>query len=232
MFGTLIESRAIPQRRTGGSLASILIHGAIISGGALAGGRAGLVAPPEPPTRHILNFVRDVAPPAPARPATSAANASVGPAPLTRAIVVPLAIPVGLPAVDLLPATGPIEFRSGPIATPAVTCEGQCGESPIIDGRQVWSGNDLMMRLLNEPVPPRYPEALRRAGVEGDVVVKFVVDTTGRIDMRSIEIMRSTHDAFAAAVRETLEKLRFAPAFSGERKIRALAVMPFHFTLR
>ena len=90
----------------------------------------------------------------------------------------------------------------------------------------------MLMRLLENPVPPRYPEAMRRAGVEGDVVVKFIVDTTGRVDMGSLEVLRSTHDAFTAAARETLAKLRFAPATTGERKTRALAVMPFHFTLR
>jgi outer membrane biosynthesis protein TonB len=50
--------------------------------------------------------------------------------------------------------------------------------------------------------------------------------------MRTIEVLRSTHSAFTTAVRETISRLRFAPATSGERKVPALAVMPFHFTLR
>ena len=232
MFGTLIESRAMPQRRTGSSFASILIHGAIISGGVLATGKHALVPPPEPPVERPVLFVRDVVPPAPAQHRPVTIDAPASPAPSTRTIVVPVTIPVGIPPVDFGPSTGPIEFRSGPIAPPSGGCESPCGASPIVDGRQVWNTSDVMMRLLADPVPPRYPEALRRAGVEGDVVVKFVVDTTGRIDMGSVEILKSTHDAFVAAVRETLAKLRFAPAFSGERKIRALAVMPFHFTLR
>jgi protein TonB len=88
-----------------------------------------------------------------------------------------------------------------------------------------------MMRLIQKPVPPRYPEALRRAGIEGDVVVRFVVDTSGRVDPRSIDVVRSTHDAFTAAVRESLAKLRFAPATVGAHKVSALAIMPFRFRL-
>lgn len=99
-------------------------------------------------------------------------------------------------------------------------------------GQALWSTSDVLMRLLADPVPPRYPEALRRAGVEGEVVVKFLVDTTGRVEMRTVEILRSTHEAFTAAVRETLTRLRFSPAVAGERKTNALAVMPFRFTLR
>ena len=99
-------------------------------------------------------------------------------------------------------------------------------------GRLVLSAGDVGMRLAEQPVPPRYPETLRRAGVEGDVVVKFVVDTTGRVDMRSVEVVSATHEAFTLAVRASLGHLRFHPSTVGERKVSALAVMPFRFTLR
>jgi periplasmic protein TonB len=89
-----------------------------------------------------------------------------------------------------------------------------------------------MMQLREPPVPPRYPEALRRAGIDGTVVVKFVVDTLGRVDMATVEVLSSSHDLFTIAVRETLAKVRFYPARVGERKVRAAAVMPFHFMLK
>jgi protein TonB len=88
------------------------------------------------------------------------------------------------------------------------------------------------MQLREQVVAPRYPERLRQAGVEGKVVVKFVVDTLGRVDPATIEIMESTHDLFTAAVRETLARLRFNPATSGSRKVRATAMMPFEFRIR
>lgn len=56
---------------------------------------------------------------------------------------------------------------------------------------------------------PRYPVALRDSGVEGRVVVTFVVDAEGRA--RDVEAQAS-HAAFAQAVREVLPRWRFQPA--------------------
>ena len=79
--------------------------------------------------------------------------------------------------------------------------------------------------------PPVYPNQLRAANVEGTVIAKFVVDTTGLADMRSFEIVRSDHDAFSAAVREGTANLRFYPAQVGGRKVKQLVQMPFSFSL-
>jgi protein TonB len=234
MFGTLIESRAVTPRRTGGSIASILIHSAIITGGVIATAKDIVTMPTPDHDTTFVPYVRTVQPPPQAPRSVTVSSASIASTPIILRLNVPTIVPVGIPPIDLTAAATPAEFRSGPVGTTGILCERDCG-GPIAtdaDGRQLWGANDLMMRLLEDPVPPRYPEVLRRAGVEGDVVVQFVVDTTGRIDMSAIQVMRSTHDAFTAAVRETLAKLRFAPATTGERKIRALAVMPFHFTLR
>jgi periplasmic protein TonB len=235
MFGTLIESRAVTPRRTGGSVASILIHSLIITGGVVATARDVIGTRAEPPIAVVVPYVRrvDPRPVDPRRPA-SVSNASAVPAPFIQRLAVPTIIPVGIPPIDMTGSVTPIDFGHGRIGTPGIFCERDCAATPATDsaGRQLWNTRDLMMRMLEEPVPPRYPESLRRAGVEGDVVVRFVVDTTGRVDMRTVEVLQSTHDAFTIAVRETLPKLRFAPATGGERTMRALAVMPFRFTLR
>jgi hypothetical protein len=46
-----------------------------------------------------------------------------------------------------------------------------------------------------------------------------------------MEVVRSTHEAFTNEVRKALEQLRFHASIVGERKVKALAVMPFRFTL-
>jgi protein TonB len=233
MVGTLIESRAVPQRRTGSSFASVAIHAAVIVAGVIATARQMVVAPLAPPQRIPLAFVR----PVDAVPVTThSAQGSVSSiaAPVLRRFTVPSIVPIGIPPVDLGAATTAQDWGHGPIMDSRITCDRDCGSGPVTDagGRAIWSTSDVLMRLLEDPVPPRYPESLRRAGVEGDVVVRFLVDTLGRVDMRTVEVMRSTHEAFTAAVRETLSKLRFSPAMAGERKSNALAVMPFRFTLR
>jgi periplasmic protein TonB len=234
MFGTLIESRAVRQRHTAGSLASILIHSAVITAGVIATARDMVTMAPESPVDPPLTFVRPMDPP----PATSrpvqVSTASVAPVPLIQRLTMPALVPVGIPPIDLTVSPTQYDVDRGPIGPSRILCDLDCSPRIVTDsaGRELWNSRDVMMRLLEEPVPPRYPESLRRAGIEGDVVVKFVVDTTGRVEMRTIEVMRSTHGAFTDAVRETLARLRFAPGAVGERKVRALAVMPFHFTLK
>jgi protein TonB len=235
MFRTLLESRAIRQRHTGGSIVSVLFHSAIITAGVIATTRDLVTSIPEPPAPRVIPYVRTVDPhPAPARRTPSLSTASLVSIPSVPRLDIPTIVPVGIPPVDLTGTPTPIDFSPGPVGKSGLLCEQDCAQSAPMDasGNQLWNARELMMRLLEEPVPPHYPESLRRAGVEGEVVVKFVVDTTGRVDMRSIEILKSTHGAFSTAVRETISRLRFAPATSGERKIPALAVMPFHFTLR
>src|SRR3990170_149518 len=55
-----------------------------------------------------------------------------------------------------------------------------------------------------EPVPgsvvPEYPDSLRNARVEGDVLVQFVVDTSGLVDSGSVRVLHSTHGMFTEVV--------------------------------
>jgi periplasmic protein TonB len=228
MFSTLIESRAVAPRRAGGSLASIIFHGAVITAGVLATARDIIPVAPVPLVTHIVHFNRPIDPQPVSNRATTSSASAVSTLPVFR-LNAPLTIPVGLPPVDL--NAGPItEYAPGPIGP--IGCQDCIVGRPHEGDQAQWSATDVMMQLREKPVPPRYPEALRRAGVEGDVVVRFLVDTTGRIDMRSVEVVDAAHDAFAAAVRETLAKMRFSPSTTGERKVPALAVMPFRFRLR
>lgn len=80
-------------------------------------------------------------------------------------------------------------------------------------------------------VPPRYPGQLRTAHIEGTVLVKFIVDTTGYADLRSFEVIKSDHEQFTAAVREGLPDMRFSPARVGGRPVKQLVQMPFSFSL-
>ena len=232
MFATLIESRAEPQRRPGSSLASILIHGAIVTGAAIATARDAMPTRPAEPLRHVV-FERPVEPPPPAtRRIASASVLPTGPV-FTQRFAIPTLIPTSIPVIDYSIAPTTPDFTAGPIGTAGITCEASCATGLSNDAdRSVWTARDITMQLREQPTPPRYPETLRRAGIEGNVIVKFVVDTTGRIDMSAIEIVSSDHELFSASVREALAKMRFSPAMVGERKVKALAIMPFRFTLR
>ena len=232
MFATLLETRAIRQRRTVSSITSILLHGVVIGGATIVTARDTVVPVPVEPPIFRVDFRHPTSPPPVDPRPRQVGSATVTPSPLTTRINVPVFVPVGIPSIDMSAST-PV-FTYDRLGTSGVICERDCATPVRTDsgGRALWTSNDLTMRLASEPVPPRYPESLRRAGVEGDVVVKFVVDTTGMVEMQTVEIVRSTHDAFTAAARETLARLRFFPSTVGERKVKALAVMPFRFTLQ
>jgi protein TonB len=63
------------------------------------------------------------------------------------------------------------------------------------------------------------------------VLIRFVVDTLGRIDVSTIQVLSSTHDQFTRAVRDVLPAFRFKPAEVGGHRVRSLAEMPFEFTV-
>lgn len=78
---------------------------------------------------------------------------------------------------------------------------------------------------------PRYPDVLRQAGVEGEVLVAFVVDENGTADTSTFKVLRSTHELFTGAVKNALPTMRFAPAEVGGRKVKQLVQQPFSFAI-
>jgi protein TonB len=78
---------------------------------------------------------------------------------------------------------------------------------------------------------PVYPERLRSAGIEGSVVLRFVVDTSGRVEPGSMRVLQADHELFASAVRTALAKHRFIPAEVSARRVRMLVEQRFDFAI-
>jgi hypothetical protein len=78
---------------------------------------------------------------------------------------------------------------------------------------------------------PSYPADLLAAGVQGSSMVRYVVDTTGRADMRTFQELRATHAGFTASVREALPLMRFTPAKIGLTRVRQLVEQEFFFKI-
>jgi TonB family protein len=79
---------------------------------------------------------------------------------------------------------------------------------------------------------PVYPEDLRRARVEGSTMFEFVVDTSGRVDLSSVAVLRSTAPQFIGAVVDALPNLRFDPMYVEGCAVPVLVQQPFDFSLR
>jgi TonB family protein len=85
--------------------------------------------------------------------------------------------------------------------------------------------------LVMTGVAPRYPDAARAEGREGQVVVKYVVLPDGSVDPNSIEVRYGTAE-FARAVIEALPRMRFRAARVGECAVAQDALQPFDFALK
>ncbi len=85
--------------------------------------------------------------------------------------------------------------------------------------------------LLPGNVVPVYPQQLRLASVEGKLLTRFVVDTTGRPIVETVRVIERSDDRFVPSVREAIPNLRFSPADVGGKKVKQLVEMPFTFTL-
>ena len=85
--------------------------------------------------------------------------------------------------------------------------------------------------LKEGSVAPRYPEDLRVAGVEGEVLAQFVVNDDGTVDVESFKVLKSSHDLFTQAVRSALGDMRYEPAKVGGRGVRQLVQSPYTFSI-
>ena len=90
---------------------------------------------------------------------------------------------------------------------------------------------DLVARLDTASAGPRYPDSLFQARTPGRVVVEFVVDTAGKVEPPTIDVLESSHPLFAQAVREALLAAHFQAAWSKGRRVRQYVQLPFSFML-
>lgn len=71
-----------------------------------------------------------------------------------------------------------------------------------------------------------YPPLLRAAGVSGQTQVKLRVTAEGTVDSGSVEILDSSHPAFAGATEQVVRVMRFRPAQAGGANVAVWAIFP------
>ena len=78
---------------------------------------------------------------------------------------------------------------------------------------------------------PVYPPELMKEGKEGGVFIRFVVDTTGRADPASVEVVRSSHILFSQSVQQAVPLMLFTPAMVGGHRVRQAVEQNFEFRI-
>ena len=59
--------------------------------------------------------------------------------------------------------------------------------------------------------------------------MEFIVEPSGRADMRTFRALESDHPLFTRAVQDALPRMRFSAAVIGGRTVPQRLVMPFKF---
>jgi len=98
--------------------------------------------------------------------------------------------------------------------------------------RQVFDLSVVQERpeLLSAPTL-EYPPKLKRARVEGRVVVQAILDTTGRVEPASLQILSTPDSGFAGPVRNYMLHARFSPARNYGQAVRVRLTQPIDFRI-
>lgn len=236
MFENLIETRAKKENRTGGTVFSIVAHVLII--GLAVEGTLHAKEALEKPKAEKVEFVeikkKDDPPPPKEPPKPPPPDVVHAPPPPKgfQILTAPIKVPDVLPDIDLSKkVTNEADFTGKGVA--GGIAKGVVGGTAPVNADQTYFEFQVEKQVAPVPgnAPPRYPDMLRSANVEGEVLAQFVVDTTGRAELSTFKVLKSSHDLFTNAVRAALSNMRFYAAEVGGRKVKQLVQMPFQFSL-
>jgi TonB family protein len=90
---------------------------------------------------------------------------------------------------------------------------------------------DEMVERYEGSAAPIYPPDLIATATEGQVDVTYVVDTIGRVDTTTIQVLESNDPRFSESVRTALGGALFRPAKRGGKAVRQLVQQRFRFQI-
>ncbi len=83
--------------------------------------------------------------------------------------------------------------------------------------------------VLRVPVSPNYPFEMRRAGISGEVLVEYIVDSNGRVSQA--QVVRSSQREFEQPAMQAVLKWQFRPGRKGGRSVNTRVQQVITFNL-
>ncbi len=231
MLNQLLETKQVTQRKTRGTVLSVVLH-VLVIGVAVQLTHRTVIALEPPEQVAVQRIPLEPKPDVPHERRTAETPAATRPAFGHQVLIAPADIPVDIPAVDLSVAPTDLRNWTG-VGVPGGRHDGDSTVKAPFAGDQpmfIFEVDKAAAALPGSP-GPAYPDILKSSGVEGSALVQFVVDTLGRAEPGSFKVLSSTHDAFGMAVRVALPRMRFLPAEAGKGKVRMLVQQEFAFAL-
>ncbi len=97
-------------------------------------------------------------------------------------------------------------------------------EEPIVEFYALSDKPEVIHR-----VEPQYPELARKAGIEGMVVAKVLIDTKGNVE--KVDIVKS-HPMLDEAAIAAAKQFKFKPGKQRDRFVKVWMTIPFTFRLK
>ena len=227
MFTTLVESRSRRPKAVAQAFLSLTLHVALGIGAVQATRQ--IVDPPRPIQTSDDIFVIP-ARPAPPAPLPATGPVSNGPLPSNPVFVPPPVDPIDGISIPLVGES--IDRSRFVVGSPTLPrCSINC-VAPDSGSGSVYreTAVDEPAVVVSQPIPT-YPPILKEAGIEGRVVVEFVVDTAGGVEAATVRVVESSHGGFERSVREALLGSRFVPSRVHGRVVRQLVRQGMSFKI-
>ena len=234
MFENLIETKPKKAKTGKQLLLSVVVHVVVI--GAAVYGTLEAKEAIEKPKAEKVEFVemkKEEPPPPETKPEPPPDVVAAPPPPKGfQVLTAPIKIPDVLPEIDLTKKVTDEADFSGKGVAGGISKGVVGGTAPVAD--QTYFEFQVEKQVAQIPCGTclSYPDMLRSANVEGEVLAQFVVDTTGRYEAGTFKVLKSSHEQFTNAVKNALPRMRFYPAEVGGRKVKQLVQQPFTFSLQ
>lgn len=140
-------------------------------------------------------------------------------------------IPTSIPPVDLAERFDPRDYSG-------VGVEGGVADGVPVDPALVTTTEFVYAANITEEPPELreapdlvYPPLLRQGGVEGTVMLEFVVNAEGRVEVNTVNVVSCSHPGFQMPAVDLARRAVFRPGRVGGRAVRVLVRMPVTFAL-
>ncbi|MBL0939846.1 MAG: energy transducer TonB [Gemmatimonadaceae bacterium] len=111
---------------------------------------------------------------------------------------------------------------AGPLASTAAAQDDKVYPMSELTNPPKLSSATLAARLIQES----YPADLKSRGVGGMVELQFVVDSKGKVEPTSVEVVDATQTALGEAAKKVVAKLEFAPGKLNGSAVKTKVVLP------
>jgi len=103
------------------------------------------------------------------------------------------------------------------------------GTGPGLSDEPLRVGGDVKAPQLTNRVEPQYPEAARKARMEGVVILEAIITASGSVE--DVKVLKSVNPLLDAAASRAVQQWRYRPATLNGRAVRVYLTVTVTFNL-